>query len=73
MSLSVVRPKCLENLKDGFLPQKWMGKKIAPIFSWGGCDVDFKMANSNGRILVVKNGIKNENRKKNPIIKIKVF
>ena len=34
MSLSVVRPKCLENLNDGLLPQKWMGKKIAPIFSW---------------------------------------
>ena len=27
MSLSIVRPKCLENLKDGLLPQKWMGKK----------------------------------------------
>jgi len=42
MSVSVVRPKCLENLKKGLLPQKWMGKKIAPIKSWGGCDVDFK-------------------------------
>ena len=42
MSVSVVRPKCLENLKKGLLPQKWMGKKIAPINSWGGCDVDFK-------------------------------
>lgn len=42
MSVSVVRPKCLENLKKGLLPQKWMGKKIAPIKSWGGCDVDFE-------------------------------
>ena len=41
MSVSVVRPKCLENLSDGLLPQKWMGKKIAPISSWGGCDVDY--------------------------------
>ena len=41
MSVSVVRPKCLENLSDGLLPQKWMGKKIAPIPSWGGCDVDY--------------------------------
>tara|TARA_Y100000590_G_scaffold466302_1_gene641200 strand:+ start:11403 stop:12137 length:735 start_codon:yes stop_codon:yes gene_type:complete len=41
MSVSVVRPKCLENLKDGLLPQKWMGKKIAPIPSSGGCDVDY--------------------------------
>lgn len=42
MSLSIVRPKCLENLKDGLLPQRWMGKKIMPIKSWGGCDVDYK-------------------------------
>ena len=42
MSLSVVRPHCLENLKDGLLPQKWMGKRIAPIYSWGGCDVDYE-------------------------------
>ena len=42
MSLSVVRPKCLENLKNGLLPQRWMGKKIMPIKNWGGCDVDYK-------------------------------
>ena len=42
MSVSVVRPKCLENLKDGLLPQKWMGKKISPIPSSGGCDVDYE-------------------------------
>ena len=41
MAVSVVRPKCLENLKSGLLPQKWMGNKIAPILSWGGCDVDY--------------------------------
>ena len=28
MSLSVVRPKCLENLSSGLLPQKWMGKTL---------------------------------------------
>ena len=42
MSVSVVRPYCLEKLEDGLLPQKWMGKKIAPIHSWGGCDVDYE-------------------------------
>ena len=42
MSLSIVRPKCLENLDSGLLPQKWMGRKIMPIKSWGGCDVDYK-------------------------------
>jgi hypothetical protein len=42
MSVSVVRPRCLENLEDGLLPQKWMGQHIAPIRSWGGCDVDYE-------------------------------
>ena len=41
MSVSVVRPHCLEKLSEGLLPQKWMGKNIAPIPSWGGCDVDY--------------------------------
>mgnify|MGYP003879750681 CR=1 FL=1 len=40
MSVSIVRPKCLENLKSGLLPQKWMGKKIAQIKSDAGFDVD---------------------------------
>ena len=41
MSASIVRPYCLEKLDEGLLPQKWMGKRIAPIPSWGGCDVDY--------------------------------
>ena len=41
MSVSIVRPKCLENLKEGLLQQKWMGKKIGAIKSWGGLDVDY--------------------------------
>lgn len=42
MSVSVVRPYCLDHLDDGMLPQKWMGQKIHPIRSWGGCDVDYE-------------------------------
>ena len=42
MSVSVVRPKCLENIDNGLLPQKWMGKKIAPIKSDAGFDLDFE-------------------------------
>ena len=38
--VSVVRPRCLENLSHGILPQKWMGRKIFPIKNWGGLDVD---------------------------------
>ena len=41
MGVSVIRPKCLENLESGLLPQKWMGKKIAPIYSDAGFDLDF--------------------------------
>lgn len=40
--LSVVRPHCLENLHEGILPQKWMGRKIYPIKQWGGLDVDYE-------------------------------
>ena len=41
MSVSIVRPKCLENIDTGLLPQKWMGEKIAPIYNTAGCDIDF--------------------------------
>ena len=58
MSLSIVRPKCLENLNDGLLPQKWMGKKIMPIKSWGGCDVDYKWQIPGVEHWLITNGVK---------------
>lgn len=42
MGLSVVRPRCLENLESGQLPQKWMGRRIHPLRQWGGLDVDYE-------------------------------
>jgi len=42
MSVSIVRPHCLEHMEDGLLPQKWMGQHIYPIRSWGGCDIDYE-------------------------------
>jgi hypothetical protein len=42
MSLSLVRPRCLDRLEDGLLPQKWMGRRIAPVKQWGGLDVDYE-------------------------------
>jgi len=42
MSVSIVRPNCLEHLMEGLLPQKWMGQKIFPLKQWGGCDVDYE-------------------------------
>jgi len=42
MGVSIVRHRCLDNLEEGLLPQKWMGRKIFPLQQWGGCDVDFE-------------------------------
>lgn len=42
MGLSIVRPRCLENIHAGLLPQKWMGQKIYPLKQWGGLDVDYE-------------------------------
>lgn len=58
MSVSVVRPHCLENLSAGMLPQKWMGQKIASIPSWGGCDVDYEWQVPMVEFWLRKHGIK---------------
>lgn len=42
MGLSIVRPRCLEDIEDGLLPQKWMGRKIYPLIQDAGCDVDYE-------------------------------
>ncbi|MBF0320220.1 MAG: cytidylyltransferase [Nitrospirae bacterium] len=42
MGVSIVRPRCLDNLEDGLLPQKWMGQNIHPLKQWGGCDIDYE-------------------------------
>lgn len=42
MGVSIIRPRCIENIKEGLLPQRWMGKKIYPLKQWGGCDVDYE-------------------------------
>jgi len=41
MSVSIVRPRCLDDLAYGVLPQRWVGQRIHPLKQWGGCDVDF--------------------------------
>ena len=64
MSASIVRPHCLENLKDGMLPQKWMGNKIAPIHSEAGFDVDFEWQFPLAEYWLLKNGIKSKNVKR---------
>ena len=42
MGLSIVRPRCLEHIEKGLLPQKWMGQRIYPLKQWGGLDVDYE-------------------------------
>ena len=54
--LSLVRPRCLENLENGILPQKWMGRKISPIKQWGGCDIDFEWQVPQVEYWLKKNG-----------------
>ncbi len=41
MGVSIVRPRCLEHVEEGLLPQKWMGRKIYPLIQEAGCDVDY--------------------------------
>jgi CMP-N-acetylneuraminic acid synthetase len=56
MALSLVRPSCLENIADGLLPQKWMGKKILPIPNEGGLDVDYNYQMPQTEFWLKKNG-----------------
>jgi len=58
MSVSVVRPACLEKLAEGLLPQKWMGQRIASIPNWGGCDVDYEWQIPMVEFWLRKHGIK---------------
>ena len=41
MGVSIIRPKNLDNMEDGLLPQKWMGQNIWPLENYGGLDVDY--------------------------------
>ena len=40
MSYTISRSRSIENMADGLLPQKWMGKKIIPVYQPYGCDID---------------------------------
>jgi hypothetical protein len=42
MGVSIVRPRCLEDIKEGLLPQRWMGRKIYPLKQGEGLDVDYE-------------------------------
>ena len=40
MSHSVSRSRALDDIENGLLPQRWMGKKIVPVYNTYGCDID---------------------------------
>ena len=55
MGLSIVRPRCLEHIEKGLLPQKWMGQKIYPLIQEAGCDVDYEFQIAQTEYWVKKN------------------
>ncbi|CAK0758901.1 hypothetical protein CCP2SC5_2530002 [Azospirillaceae bacterium] len=42
MGVSIVRPRNLDFLENGLLPQKWMGQRIHPLKQVAGLDVDYE-------------------------------
>ncbi len=59
--VSIVRPKCLENVEEGLLPQKWMGKKIYPLIQEGVLDVDYAYELPLAENWLITNGFTEEN------------
>ena len=41
MGVSIVRPRCIEKMHEGLLPQVWMGKNIYPLKQEAGLDLDY--------------------------------
>jgi len=53
----IVRPRCLQNVAAGQLPQKWMGRRIHPLIQWGGCDVDHEWQTPHVEFWLRKHGL----------------
>jgi len=60
VALSLVRPRCLENVKEGLLPHQWMGKKIFPINNEAGVDIDYEWQWGQMEWWMKKNGFTEE-------------
>lgn len=54
--VSIVRPKCIEHIDNGLLPQKWMGQKIYPLVQEGVLDVDIEQEMPLAEFWLRKNG-----------------
>lgn len=42
MGASIIRSRCIENIRKGLLPQKWMGQRIFPLKQEIGLDIDYE-------------------------------
>ena len=58
MGVSIVRPKNLDYLEGGLLPQKWMGQNIWPLKNYGGLDVDYDYQMPQAEFWLKKHGVK---------------
>ena len=63
MGVSIIRPRCLEDLDRGLLPQKWMGRKIYPLKQTGGLDVDYQWQIPQVEHWLRRNVLENEKEK----------
>ena len=55
MGVSIIRPRNLDDLEEGLLPQKWMGQKILPIRNEGGLDIDYEYQMPQAEFWIRKN------------------
>lgn len=58
MGASIIRPKNLDEMEEGLLPQKWMGQNIWPIKNYGGLDVDYDYQMPQAEFWLKKYGVK---------------
>ena len=42
MGASIIRSRCIEDIRKGLLPQKWMGQRIFPLKQEMGLDIDYE-------------------------------
>jgi molybdopterin-guanine dinucleotide biosynthesis protein A len=58
MGVSIIRPRNLDEIGKGLLPQKWMGQKIYPLRQWGGLDIDYEWQIPQAEFWLKSHGIK---------------
>jgi hypothetical protein len=59
MGVSIIRPRNLEEIERGLLPQKWMGRRIYPLRQWGGLDIDYEWQIPQAEFWLKSHGIRN--------------